>query len=106
MWAFPILPLLCLAAPLLEQGDLEKLELNITFELPGLRLPLAECARLAPGYTFTLSADAANLPVTVRAGGRAVALGRLVDVGGTVGVQLTQLAGTPAEVDSSAKEGD
>lgn len=94
------------AAPLLEQGDLEKLELNITFELPGLRLPLAECARLAPGYTFTLSADAANLPVTVRAGGRAVALGRLVDVGGTVGVQLTQLAGTPAEVDSSAKEGD
>ncbi len=94
------------AAPLLDQGDLEKLELNITFELPGLRLPLAECARLAPGYTFTLSADAANLPVTVRAGGRAVALGRLVDVGGTVGVQLTQLAGTSAAANSPAEEGD
>ena len=94
------------AAPLLEQGDLEKLELNITFELPGLRLPLSECARLVPGHTFTLSADASNLPVTVRAGGRAVALGRLVDVGGTVGVQLTQLAGTPAEAGSPAKEGN
>ena len=94
------------AAPVLDQGDLEKLELDITFELPGLRLPLAECARLAPGHTFTLAADAANLPVTVRAGGRAVALGRLVDVGGTVGVQLTQLADASAAESGAAKDGD
>ena len=81
------------AAPLLGQDALETLELDVTFELPGLRLPLAECSRIAPGHTFTLPADVANLPVTVRAGGCAVARGRLVDVGGTVGVQVTQLSG-------------
>lgn len=94
------------AAPVLDQDNLEKLELDIAFELPGLRLPLAECARLAPGHTFTLAADAANLPVTVRAGGRAVALGRLVDVGGTVGVQITQLADASVAERGATKDGD
>ncbi len=94
------------ADPVLGQESLGALELDITFELPGLRLPLAECSRLAPGYTFTMSADAAHLPVTVLAGGRAVAVGRLVDVGGTLGVQLTQMAGAAVSSDHAVKEGD
>ena len=92
--------------PLLGQDNLEALELDITFELPGLRLPLAECAKLVAGYTFTLPADAANLPVSVRAGGCMVALGRLVDVGGTVGVQLTQIVGTAEKGSCSTADGD
>ncbi len=94
------------AAPVLGQENLGTLELDITFELPGLRLPLVECSRLAPGYTFTLSADAAHLPVTVLAGGRAVAVGRLVDVGGTLGVQLTQMVGAAVRPVHAVKEGD
>ena len=83
--------------PLLGAEDLGSVELPITFELPGIKLSLAECSRLVPGTTFTLSSDAASLPVTILASGRPVAVGRLVDVGGTMGVQLTQLAGKSAQ---------
>lgn len=89
--------------PLLKQDDLGKLELEITFALPSIKLPLTECARLAAGTTFTLAADAAHLPVTVLAQGRPVAMGRLVDVGGTLGVQLTQLASTEVSESSMGK---
>ncbi|MBO4300189.1 MAG: FliM/FliN family flagellar motor switch protein, partial [Desulfovibrio sp.] len=82
--------------PLLGQDALGKLELDISFELPGLRLPLEECAQLVAGYTITLPAEAAHLPVSVKVGGKVVAMGRLVDVSGTVGVQLTQLTGKTA----------
>ncbi|MCR4666694.1 MAG: type III secretion system cytoplasmic ring protein SctQ [Desulfovibrio sp.] len=91
--------------PVLEPANLEKIELDITFELPGLRFPLAECARLTPGYTFLLNGDAATLPVTVRAGGHAVARGRLVEVAETMGVQITQLVKTPS-VEDTAKDTD
>ncbi|MBQ9405878.1 MAG: type III secretion system cytoplasmic ring protein SctQ [Desulfovibrio sp.] len=89
---------------LLDKDALNKLELDITFELPGVQLSLAEWARLTPGYTFRLSADVAQMPVTVCVGGRAVALGRLVDVGGAAGVQITQLAASARQ--GMTEEGD
>lgn len=92
--------------PLLGQDTMGNLELDIVFELPQLRLSLAECGRLAPGYTFTLAADAAHLPVAVKAGGSVVAVGRLVEVDGTVGVQVTQVSDKATQAGgSTGKDG-
>ena len=94
-------------SPVLTPGDMVKVEVDITFALPGLRLSLAECSRLVPGHTFTLPAEAARLPVTVLAGGSPVGVGRLVDVGGAVGVQITQMTGRVSAMDDDAvKDGD
>lgn len=76
----------------LDLDDVKSIELEISFQLPSIKLPVADCAKLTNGYTFTLDADPANLPIAVLAGGRKVAIGRLVDVGGEVGVQLVQVA--------------
>lgn len=89
--------------PLLDQGALAALELPVSFELAALNLRVEEVAALAPGYTFALGGDAASVPVFVRVGGRIAARGRLVDVGGMPGVQITAL--TPAEECSGADAG-
>ncbi len=70
--------------------NLDTLELTVTFELERRLMSIAEIAALTPGYTFTLPADTSG-PVTVRANGKALATGRLVDVGGVLGVQLVRL---------------
>jgi len=80
--------------PLVEPQQLEKLELDVTFALPGIKLTLAECSKLAAGTTFTLGSDIENLQVQVLVGGQLAAFGRLVDVSGTVGVQLMQVQKT------------
>lgn len=72
--------------------SVQSLDLEIAFELPVLKIPLAECAKLNPGYTFTLAETIDKLPVAVVLGGKKVAIGRLVDVNGEVGVQLIQVA--------------
>jgi type III secretion protein Q len=69
---------------------LEGLEVVLTFELEKKILPLAEVEALAPGRSFPLGVDPLA-PVTVTLGGRALAAGRLVDLGGTLGVQITRL---------------
>ena len=43
-------------------------------------------------YTFALNGDASSVPVLLRIGGRIAARGRLVDVGGMPGVQITGMA--------------
>lgn len=73
--------------------DVDSLEVAVRFELERLTLTVGELSSLAPGYVFALGGDPAA-PVTVRAGGVAVAEGRLVDVGGVPGVQILRL--TPA----------
>ena len=72
-------------------AELENLDVKLTFELEERTLSVADLKSLAPGYTFTLTSDA-DSPVTVRANGRPIARGRLVDVGGTLGVQITEKA--------------
>ena len=79
------------SGPLLSQEQLNDLELEVCFALPSLKLPLGECAKLTPGYTFTLGQDVEHLPIQVLVGGQAVAKGRLVEVAGSLGVQLTQV---------------
>lgn len=67
------------------------LDLAVSFELERRLMTLAEVANLRPGHTFTLTVDPLS-PVTLRVQGKAVATGRLVDLGGTLGVQISSLS--------------
>lgn len=75
--------------PVLDRDAIAALELPVTFELAGLSLRVEEVAAIAPGYTFALGGDVSSVPVFLRIGGRVAARGRLVDVGGMPGVQIT-----------------
>ncbi len=77
--------------PLPDGNALNAVELPVSFELASLRLRVEEVAALAPGLTFVLEGDTTNVPVLVRIGDRPAARGRLVDVGGMPGVQITGL---------------
>ena len=73
-----------------EPLDLDNMEITVTFELERRLMSIAEIAALTPGYTFPLAVDAAA-PVTLRAGGQAIGSGRLVDLNGSLGVQITAI---------------
>ena len=66
----------------------EQLPVKLTFELESREMALGDLIGLEPGYAFKLAVDPAE-PVTILANGRPIARGRLVDVGGSIGVQLT-----------------
>lgn len=70
--------------------DVGGLEVTLTFELERRRLTVRDVETLAPGYVFALGGDALS-PVTLCANGKAIGTGRLVDLGGTLGVQITRL---------------
>ena len=65
------------------------LELRLSFELDRRIITVGELSSIAPGFTFPLT-GAADPLVTVRANGKAVARGRIVDMDGTPGVQVTE----------------
>lgn len=69
-----------------EQNDID---IRLSFELERRVISAGELATLAPGYAFALSSNAQS-PVTIRANGKAIAMGRLVDMDGTLGVQITE----------------
>lgn len=94
-------------APLVRREELDALELPVSFELATLTLRVDEVAALAPGFTFALSGDASSVPILVRVGGRALARGRLVDVGGVPGVQISSMTQPEEEkhgTDAQAQE--
>lgn len=70
--------------------DVDGLEVTMTFELERRLMTVGDLATVAPGYTFALGVDPLA-PVTLRVAGRAVGMGRLVDIGGTVGVQVMSM---------------
>ena len=67
-------------------------EVELRVEVGRLSVTLAELQRLAVGEVveFPVPVEA---PATLVAGGRPVATGELVDVGGRVGVRIVALAG-------------
>ncbi|MFI3271275.1 MAG: type III secretion system cytoplasmic ring protein SctQ [Pseudomonadota bacterium] len=67
------------------------LDVTMTFELERRTMSLGELSMISPGYTFALGVDALA-PVTLRVGDKVLGTGRLVDLGGTMGVQVTSLA--------------
>jgi type III secretion protein Q len=78
------------AAPAAGPDLTADLELTVTFELERKLMTLAEISALAPGAAFPLGTDPLA-PVTLTVGGRALARGRLVDMGGVLGVQVTAI---------------
>ena len=73
-----------------EPLNLDSLEVTVSFELERRLMSVAEIAALTPGYTFPLAVDPVA-PVTLRAGGQNIGSGRLVDLNGTLGVQVTAI---------------
>ena len=69
-----------------EQNDID---IRLSFELDRRLITVGELASLEPGYVFTMDGSGQS-PVTIRANGKAIARGRLVDLSGTLGVQLTE----------------
>jgi type III secretion system YscQ/HrcQ family protein len=74
--------------------ELAALKMPIHFELERKLLPLATIEALAPGSVFPLGTDPLSA-VTVTLNGQALASGRLVDLGGVLGVQITRLIQPP-----------
>lgn len=76
------------------------LELPVVFEIGRLHLRVDELAALVPGHTLALGGETPSPVVDIRVAGQLLARGRLVDVGGMPGVQITRLenmkdSGTP-----------
>lgn len=69
----------------------EELTVELSFSLEERLVTLGELSRMCVGTVLPLTADPAA-PVTIRANGRRVAKGRLVDLNGTLGVELLEAA--------------
>ena len=69
--------------------DNNDLEIRLSFELDRRLITVGELSSIAPGFTFPLANPADSL-VTIRANGKAIARGRIVDMNGTLGVQITE----------------
>ena len=67
------------------------LELPVVFEIGRLHLRLDELAALVPGHTLALGGETPSPVVDIRVAGQLLAQGRLVDVGGMPGVQITRM---------------
>ena len=73
-----------------EGVDAGELEVTLTFELERRLMTVRDVETLAPGYTFAFGGDALA-PVTLYANGKSIGKGRLVDLNGTLGVQVVSL---------------
>jgi len=81
------------ASPAAQSGlAIEQMDLEISFDLGRIQVPVASLRTLQAGYVFELDTTL-NEPVTIRANGRRIGRGRLVQIGDRIGVQTTELAG-------------
>ena len=74
----------------MENNEQKDIEIRLSFELDRRVITVGELAALTPGFTFPIAGDSDSV-VTVRAQGKPFARGRIVDINGTLGVQLTEL---------------
>ena len=77
-------------APGLSREDVDTLEIILTLELDERRISIGELAALGPGHILDTRASL-DAPVTIKAGGKPVGKGRLVEVGDNLGVLVTAL---------------
>ena len=77
-------------APGLSREDVDALEIILTLELDERRISIGELAALGPGQILDTTASL-EAPVTIKAGGKAVGRGRLVEAGGSLGVLIASL---------------
>jgi type III secretion protein Q len=78
---------------------LDDVPVRLTFDLGDRDIPLGELRSLQPGYVFNLGRDPRST-VTIRANGRPIGEGELVDIEGRVGVSVLRL-GTEAAADGA-----
>lgn len=71
-------------------GILDGVPIRLTFDLGDREIPLAELQTLQPGYLFNLGRDPRG-SVNIRANGRLVGEGELVDIEGRIGVCVLRL---------------
>ena len=71
-----------------EMKNTDQLEITLTFELDRKTVTLGDLKSIQAGYTFAMTNNSAT-PVTILANGKPVARGRLVDINGVIGVQVT-----------------
>ncbi len=62
----------------------------MVFEVGRVELPLGELETLGSGYVFELQRDP-DQAVDIVANGRRIGRGRLVEVAGAIGVQITRI---------------
>jgi type III secretion system YscQ/HrcQ family protein len=74
----------------LSQADIDSLEITLALELDERRMSLGELAALASGQILDTTASM-DTPVTIKAGGKAIGKGRLVEVGDRLGVLIASL---------------
>ena len=67
----------------------KSIEVLLTFDLEERTIQMSDLESLSEGYTFSLSSPA-NAPVTIRANGKPIATGRLVDINGKLGVEIVE----------------
>jgi type III secretion protein Q len=70
--------------------ELDDLPVRLAFELGRLELPLAEITTLGVGHVFELGRDTTQ-PVDILANGRRIGCGRIVDIAGSLGVQIVRI---------------
>lgn len=90
-------------AAAVDPASVGALELPVVFEIGRLHLRLDELAALVPGHTLALGGETPSPVVDIRVAGQLLAQGRLVDVGGMPGVQITRMHA--AGQDSAAPQG-
>lgn len=66
-----------------------EIPVQLVFQLGETRTTVAELSRIRPGYTFDAEADLTK-PVTIKANGRIIGMGELVEVGDRIGVRVLQ----------------
>jgi type III secretion protein Q len=88
-------------APGLSQEAIDALEITLTLELDERRVTIGELAALGPGQILDTTASL-DAPVTIKAGGKAVGKGRLVEVGDSLGVLISFLEPGTQDGDKSA----
>ncbi|MDR2892013.1 MAG: type III secretion system cytoplasmic ring protein SctQ [Deltaproteobacteria bacterium] len=74
----------------LSMADIDSLEIMLTLELDERRITIGELAALGPGQILASTASL-DSPITIKAGGKAVGKGRLVEVGDNLGVLISCL---------------
>jgi type III secretion protein Q len=79
-----------------EKAALEELEITLIFELGEKKIPLGELLAVQPGFTFDLGKDLEK-PVSIRANGKIVGFGELVQLDEHVGVRILEVKGYAGE---------
>jgi type III secretion protein Q len=77
-------------APAMDRATLDALTVEVSVEIAHAERTVGEVASWRPGAVLEFSTPLGE-PCVVRAGGRTVARGELVDVDGRVGVRVTEL---------------